>query len=128
MNMGLTFPNARRDGRFRKQGIILGTKQKNEMKVETIKDLKKALRDGPYAWPGGYPCYFITDDGAALSFDAVKEELKRIMWSIKTEDRGGWRVIGLDVNYEDPSLFCAHTNKRIPSAYAEDEAEAITKR
>ena len=96
----------------------------------TIKDLKKALRDYPngHAWPGGYPCYFITDDGAALSFDAVKEELKQIMWSIKTEDRGGWRVIGLDVNYEDPSLFCAHTNKRIPSAYAEDEAEAITKR
>ncbi len=94
------------------------------MKIETTTELKKALRDGAYAWPGGYPCYFITDDGAALSFDAVKEELKQIMWAIKTKDRGGWQVVGLDVNYEDPALFCAHTNKRIPSAYAEDEATA----
>jgi len=33
------------------------------MKIETISDFRKAMRHGPYAWPGGYPCYFIMGDG-----------------------------------------------------------------
>jgi hypothetical protein len=36
----------------------------------------------------------------------------------------GWRVIGCDVNWEDPSLYCDHTGARIPSAYAEEEVRA----
>ena len=91
------------------------------MYINTNKELKEVLRNGPFAWPGGYPLYFVTEDCGVLSFDAVKSELKQIMRAIKIRDRGGWLVIGVDVNYEDPALFCEHTNKRIPSAYAEDE-------
>lgn len=96
------------------------------MKIETIKDLKKALRDYPggYAWPGGYQCYFVTNDGEALSFETVKAELKLIMGAVRDQDHSGWQVIGLDVNWEDPSLFCAHSSERIPSAYAEDERDS----
>jgi hypothetical protein len=38
----------------------------------TIQQFSKDL-DEPYAWPGGYPRYFITNDGAALSYDAARE-------------------------------------------------------
>ena len=88
-------------------------------------DLKNALRSGPFAWPGGYPLYFITDDGAALSFDAVRENLRPVIWSIRNGVNDGWRVVGCDVNWEDASLFCDHTGNRIESAYAEDAAIAI---
>jgi hypothetical protein len=38
----------------------------------TIQQFSKDL-DEPYAWPGGYPRYFITNDGAALSYNAARE-------------------------------------------------------
>jgi hypothetical protein len=84
-------------------------------------DLKNALRSGPFAWPGGYPLYFITDDGAALSFNAVRENLRSVLWSIRNGVNDGWRVVGCDVNWEDASLYFDHTGARIPSAYAEEE-------
>ena len=92
------------------------------MNTYTTKDLKTQLRQGEFAWPGGYPLYFITTDGAALSFKAVRDNLRLVMDSIKRDLRDGWQVCAVDVNWEDPSLFCEHTNKRIESAYAEEEA------
>ena len=85
----------------------------------TTKDLKTQLRQGAFAWPGGYPLYFITDDGAALSFEAVRENLRSVLWSMKNKVNDGWRVVACDANWEDPFLFCDHTGKRIESAYAE---------
>ena len=91
------------------------------MKIKTISDLKTAIRSGPYAWPGGYPCYFVAADGEALSFEAVRENLRLVMRETKNPDYGQqWRVIGVEINWEDNSLFCAHTSKRIESAYSED--------
>ena len=85
----------------------------------TTHDLKNALRAGPYAWPGGYPLFFITSDGAALSFDAVRQEIRQVIWSIRHGVNDGWRVVAVDVNWEDPDLTCEHTGKRIESAYAD---------
>ena len=91
------------------------------MKIDTISDFRRAIRNGPYAWPGGYPMYFITADGAALSFDAAKQERRSILSAIAHNDvRDGWRVCAFEVNWEDDSLYCVHTNKRIEAAY-EDE-------
>lgn len=87
----------------------------------TVADFNEAL-DEPYAWPGGYPRYFITDDGEALSYKAAKEEADQIREAIQARENNGWRVIGVDINWEDPALYCAHTNERIESAYAEDDA------
>lgn len=84
--------------------------------------LKQALRDGPYTWPGGYPKYFVASDGEALSFAAVLAEFKQVLYSIRHKLNDGWRVVGVDVNWEDPELYCAHTGERIESAYAEGEA------
>ncbi len=90
------------------------------MKKYTTKDLKAQLRSGAFAGPGGYPLYFITDDCAALSFDAVRENLRSVLWSIRNEVNDGWRVIGCAVNWEDASLYCEHTGEKIPSAYGEE--------
>ena len=90
------------------------------MQIDTVHDFRRAIRNGAYAWPGGYPLYFITSDGAALSFDAAKAERRNILQSIAHRSNDGWRVIGADVNWEDDNLTCDHTGKRIPSAYGEE--------
>lgn len=83
-------------------------------------DLKRLLRSGPYVWPGGYPIYFVADDGGALSFKAVKENFREVVGAMLRKENNGWRVVGYDTNFEDPDLVCSHTGERIPSAYAED--------
>ena len=90
------------------------------MQINSISDFRAAIRNGQYAWPGGYPCYFITSDGAALSFDAARKERRNILESIATRSNDGWRVVGLDINWEDTELYCDHTNNKIQSAYGED--------
>ena len=85
----------------------------------TTKQLKQQLRDGSFAWPGGYPLFFITSDGEALSFEAVRENIKSVIWSMRNKVSDGWRVIGCEVNWEDDSMTCAHTGEPIESAYGE---------
>jgi hypothetical protein len=93
--------------------------------INYVWDLNKALEHGPYAWPGGYPCYFICADGAPLSFDAVKENAGLVRDAVITKDiTSGWQVAAFEINWENTDLTCAHTNVRIPSAYGhDDEAE-----
>lgn len=80
--------------------------------ISTISDFRSAMRNGPYAWPGGYPCYFVTADGAALSFEAAKAERRNILEALKDDDKAsGWRVVAVDINWEDTSLYCAHTSE-----------------
>jgi len=97
------------------------------MLINSISDFRRAYRTGPYAWPGGYPCYFVTSDGAALSWSAARYNRRAILEAIATNARDGWKVIGVDVNWEDPALYCDATGERIPSAYAEDQAEPIVR-
>ena len=89
------------------------------MKINSVSDFRAAMRQGPYAWPGGYPLYFITNDGAALSFKAAKDNARLIIESIAHNTRDGWRIVAMDVNWEDDSLLCDATFKQIPSAYGE---------
>jgi len=87
----------------------------------TTYELKQALRAGPYAWPGGYPLYFLAADGCALSFEAVHGEIRQVMHALRHPgtDRD-WQIIAVDVNWEDEYLFCAHTGQLIPCAYSDD--------
>jgi hypothetical protein len=90
----------------------------------TLEQFEAELEAGPYAWPGGYPRYFIARDGEALSFKAVEANAHLIREALRDgDDVSGWFVIAVDVNWEDPDLYCAHTNERIESAYAEEEPE-----
>jgi hypothetical protein len=92
--------------------------------INTVAEFKAALRNGKTTDLGGYPLYFITGDGEALSFEAARENFRQIVDSIANGHRDGWRIVAQDINYEDEALFCAHTGKRIASAYGEDEPAA----
>lgn len=93
------------------------------MNINTVSDFRTAMRNGPYAWPGGYPLYFITSDGCALSFDAAKQNRRYIIESIAHHINDGWRIVATDINWEDADLYCGHTGKRIESAYGKEESE-----
>jgi hypothetical protein len=83
-----------------------------------ISDLKAALRNGPYAWPGGYPLYFVAGDGEAMSFDAVRGNFREICRAMLCQwGNRDWRIVGHEINWENEDLYCAHTGERIESAY-----------
>jgi hypothetical protein len=89
--------------------------------IENTQQLRATLRAGPYAWPGGYPMFFVTSDGAALSFDSVRAEYAQCARSIRDKLRDGWRIVACAINYEDTELTCEHSGKPIESAYGGDE-------
>ena len=95
--------------------------ERHHRDIRTVADLKATLRAGRFTQRGGYPLYFLASDGAPLAFDTVRAEFRIIAESIQRRDDSGWRVVACDINYEDPDLYCAHTNHRIESAYAEPE-------
>lgn len=90
--------------------------------TKILRAVKAAIRQ-PHAWPGGYPLYILMADGEALSIDAARENWGLICRSTLQAARDGWQAAGVDINWEDGELFCAHSNKRIESAYAEPENE-----
>lgn len=89
-----------------------------------LTQVKERLRSGPYAWPGGYPLYFICDDGAPLCFACVRKNYREIAQAHRSDPRDRqWALAAVDTNWEDPRLVCCHCNQRIESAYGEDDAE-----
>lgn len=92
----------------------------------TLLEIKRALRNGKYAWPGGYPLYAVTSDGETLSFDAVRKHWRDVCQAHICHGwrNSGWRIIGIDINWEDGEMTCAETGDRIESAYAEPEGVA----
>ncbi|USN14388.1 hypothetical protein KABACHOK_05750 [Brevundimonas phage vB_BpoS-Kabachok] len=92
--------------------------------IKALQQVKAALRAGPFTDLGGYPLYFVTRDGAALSFDAVQQQFAQVCYDHLNDCSTGWRIDGAQINYENADLFCDHTGQRIPSAYAEVEEEA----
>lgn len=90
------------------------------MLINSIADFRRAVRIGPYSWPGGYPLYWIMSDGEACAFSVCKSERRNMLEALAAKDDSGWRPVALDVNWED-TLYCAHTVQRIYSAYGEDD-------
>jgi hypothetical protein len=90
--------------------------------IKTVADFKSALRNGQFTFPGCYPLYFIASDGEAISFESAREQFRQIAQTIQDGDRhSGWRIVAVDINYEDADLYCAHSGQRIESAYGEPE-------
>lgn len=87
------------------------------MQINSISDFRKAMRNGPYAWPGGYPLYFLMSDGEALSFRAARGNLRPILEALRDNSADDWKPVALEINWEDQSLYCAHRNEIIESAY-----------
>ena len=84
-----------------------------------IKDIKRLLRSGKHVWPGGYPMFFITSDGCALSFESVCENWPLVCSSVRTDYNDCWRVVAVAVNWDDPDLRCEDTGKLIECAYSD---------
>lgn len=89
------------------------------MKGLTLSEFRAAIRNGPYAWPGGYPLFFVMADGESLSFKAAKAERRLIIESIARPEFHDkqWLPIACVVNWENDSLYCCHTGETIESAY-----------
>lgn len=88
--------------------------------IDSLHKVKATLRAGNSTDLGGYPLFFITQDGAALSFEAVRENFEQVVWDYLHDASTGWRIVGCEVNYED-DITCNHNGLKIPSAYGEDE-------
>lgn len=91
------------------------------MDIKTVADLDEAIASGKYTSVGGYPIYFITDDGGVLSYDTVKEEYDQIAESVRDQLSDGWNVTAADINWEDTELLDDHTGNPIESAYGDDD-------
>ena len=89
------------------------------MEIKSVSDFRKAMRSGPYAWPGGYPCYFLMADGEPLSFKAAQENRKQIVFALAhgTRHNDDWKPVAFEINYEDENMICAHSGKHIECAY-----------
>jgi hypothetical protein len=68
-----------------------------------------------FAWPGGYPLYYLCADMGTLCPDCANQ--KNGSLASELEDDKQWKLIGYDVNYEDGDLNCDHCNKKIEAAY-----------
>jgi hypothetical protein len=66
-----------------------------------------------------YSLAFLTDDGAALCEECVKNNLSRIISSVRSGDRDGWRVVGVATCHGDPDHHeeyhaqCANCDKNL---------------
>lgn len=85
----------------------------------------KAFIRSPYAFPGAYALIAVMDDGECLCHDCTKDNYLEILHATKTADRCGWNFIDVMINYEDPSLYCAHCDEPLQPEYcAHEQSEA----
>lgn len=88
--------------------------------IKSINQFKATLRNGPYAWPGGYQMFLLCSDGAPLCFKCGHKEARNIISAIADKRNDGWRVVACDINHEDNNCYCAHCSDKIPAAYGDD--------
>lgn len=82
--------------------------------MSDVADKFQRTPDGKLAancWPGLYPLYYLMANGDVLCPKCANADAEE--------------PLAAEANYEDPSMHCEGCSKRIPSAYAEDEALAL---
>lgn len=75
-----------------------------------------------YAWPGGYPIFYVTKDNSALCPDCANRKNGSLATEIEDPEdsyQKQWLLVAADINYENQNLYCDHCNKQIESAYGE---------
>lgn len=88
---------------------------------------EKFLRDSngklpAYAWPGGYPLYYLTDDSGCLCPECASGENGSYA-SEEAEPRSGWRLVDVGVHWEGEPIVCDHCGRDIESAYGKEIEE-----
>jgi len=87
---------------------------KHYRQIDSINKLKACLRAGEYTSVGMYRLFFITDDGACLSFSSVIDNLQEIYYSMMNDINDGWNITGLSSVEEcDEEIYCDHSNELI---------------
>jgi len=90
-----------------------------------------------YAWPGGYPLYYLDSCDNVLCPECVNRQQREYVldvlsdvcnWAIDPSDDSTYfdcrdLPTAADINYDDNSLYCDACSERIESAYAEEEEE-----
>jgi hypothetical protein len=85
-----------------------------------------------YAWPGGYPVFYLTADGAMLCPDCANGENGSEARTCDGPDDSPWdrqwKIVAGDVYWEGPDEPCAHCGAAIASAYGDPDADDATDR
>ena len=91
-----------------------------------LRVIKARLREGPWAWPGGYPVAFLAENGDVVSWEAVRASWRDVARAhIRSAPWDEWALACEFIHWEGPAYVCAVTGKPIPSAYGDPwEAEA----
>lgn len=78
------------------------------------------LKYDAFAWPGGYPIFYLTADNGILCPKCANENISECACPAESREADPqWRIVAADINYEDDSLYCDHCNKQIETAYGE---------
>jgi len=83
--------------------------------VQTPGRIALSIAREPFAWPGGYERFAITDDSGVLCHACCKAELSIIRQSYPGD---GWHVIGASSTCEDDGhVYCDHCNRTVQEAW-----------
>ena len=80
-------------------------------------DLQLFIRSGGYAWPGGYQCALLMQDGECIDAQAARENYRQIRRNMATVTYRDWAREAVFIHWEGEPLICAHSGREIPSAY-----------
>ncbi|MBK1683442.1 hypothetical protein [Rhodoferax fermentans] len=69
-----------------------------------------------WAWPGGYPLYYLCADGGVLCSKCANKEIEL---TSTPDAEADWHIVAADINYEDPHLECSACGEFCESAYGE---------
>jgi len=78
-----------------------------------------------YAWPGGYPIIYLTEDGSVLCPDCVNGKNDSEVGNPEVDGDPQWTVVAHDCYWEGPPMQCDHCNGEIESAYGDPDAMKI---
>ena len=92
------------------------------MQITNSKELREAVRQGNWAWPGAYPLSFLCADGEVLHPETVRKNYKRVLRAVKYNAKtcDQWRVVALEINYEDVDCYDVHNGRKIESSYGDE--------
>ena len=85
--------------------------------VEALRTKTDYLNELPaYAWPGGYPIFYLTSENDTLCSVCATEALDNEEWD-------EWKPSTYGVHWEGSPLFCSECNAEVEKAYGDPDSE-----
>jgi len=76
-----------------------------------------------YAWPGGYPIFYLLEDNGVLCPACANGENGSDA-SVAAGTDPQWHIVAADIHWEGDALVCDHCYGAIESAYGPIEEDA----